>query len=102
MKDKINDLFHQCRNDIDLNKIIFLYNDQPIDGNLSISKIINRADLDRNKMNIIVIEKKDESKTCIRYSKGIICQKCGEYAKLDITEYKIIIQCIKGHNMGYI
>ena len=26
MKDKINDIFHECRNDMDLNKIIFLYN----------------------------------------------------------------------------
>ena len=102
MKDKINDIFHQCRNDIDLNKIIFLYNGKPIDGNLSISKIINRVDMERNKMNIIVTEKKDESKPCIKYSKDIICPKCGEYGKLDITEYKIIIQCIKGHNMGNI
>ena len=24
MNDKINDIFHQCRNDIDINKIIFI------------------------------------------------------------------------------
>ena len=56
MKDKINDIFHQCRNDIDINKIIFLYNGKPIDGNLSISKIINKVDMERKKMNIIVTE----------------------------------------------
>ena len=50
MKDKINDIFNKCRNDKDINKIIFLYNDKPFDGNLSISKIINRAGIDRNKM----------------------------------------------------
>ena len=33
MNDKINDIFHQCRNDIDINKIIFIYNGKPIDGN---------------------------------------------------------------------
>ena len=44
MKDKINDIFHECRNDIDLNKIIFLYNGKPIDGNLSISKKLNRKE----------------------------------------------------------
>ena len=72
MKDKINDIFHQCRNDIDLNKIIFLYNGKPIDGNLSISKIINKVDIERKKMNIIVTEKKNESEPCFKYSKDII------------------------------
>ena len=50
MKDKINDIFNKCRNDKDINKIVFLYNGKPFDGNLSISKIINRAGIDRNKM----------------------------------------------------
>ena len=48
------------------------------------------------------MENKDELNPVWIYSKDIICPKCGELAKLDITEYKILIQCINGHNIGNI
>ena len=51
-------------------------------------------------MTILVQENKEESNYSIITSKDIICPKCGESAKFDITDYKIILQCVKGHNIG--
>ena len=98
----LNSLFHQCKSDVDLNTIISLYNGIPTDGNISINKIINNADLQRNKMNILIIEKEEELNPVWIESKDIICPKCGECAKLDINEYKILIQCKNKHNLGNI
>ena len=86
-KEKVNIIFHNLRNDIDINSIIFLYSGKPIDGNLSISKIINNIDNERKKMSILVNDSLDGSKPVWIDSKDIICPKCGESAKLDITEY---------------
>ena len=101
-KEKVNDIFNSLINDIDINSILFLYSGKPIDGNLNISKIINKMDNERKKMSILVNDSLDGSKPVWIDSKDIICPKCGESAKLDITEYKILIQCINGHNIGNI
>ena len=101
MKENFNYIIHKCRSEIDLNSITFLYNGNYIDGNLPISKIINNNDIERKKMNIIIINKKELNQNFIN-SKDTICPKCGESAKLDITEYKLLIQCIKEHNLGNI
>ena len=42
-------------------------------------------------MSILVNDSSDETKPEFVDSKDIICPKCGETAKLDITEYKIFI-----------
>ena len=97
IKVAIKDIFHNCRNNVDINTLIFLYSGQKIDGNLSISKIINNTDLERNKMNILVLDKKDELNSLLIKSKDIICPKCKEYAKIDISDYKILLQCKNGH-----
>ena len=52
--EKINDIFHSCRNDIELNSILFFYSGMQIDGNLPIKEIINDYDLERNKMLILL------------------------------------------------
>ena len=101
-KETLNSLFHQCKSDVDINTIVFLYNGIPTDGNISINKIINNTDLQRNKMNILIIEKEEEENPVWIKSKDIICPKCGECAKLDINEYKILIQCKNKHNLGNI
>ena len=90
-KETFNDIFHNLREDVDINSLIFLYSGIAIDGNMSISKIIRKADLERNKMSIIVIDKEKETESVLIQSKDIICPKCGECAKLDISEYKIIL-----------
>ena len=63
-KKTINDIFLNCGKDADLNSLIFLYSGKPIDGNLTIGKIISSSDIDRNKMNILVTKKNDESNPC--------------------------------------
>ena len=101
-RETFNEIFLKYYNDVDLNTISFLYSGKPINGNLSISKIINKNDLQRNKMSIIVMQENKEPESVWTQSKDIICPKCGECAKIDITEYKILLQCINGHNMGNI
>ena len=61
MKEKINDVFHKCRNDIDLNSILFLYNGSQVNGNISVDKIINNNDIKRNMMNILILNRNEES-----------------------------------------
>ena len=101
-KEKIYDIFKKCRNNIDLNSIIFLYSGNIIAADISISKIVNNYDLKRKKMIVIVNERKNEPNSCVIHSKDIICPKCGKCAKIDITEYKILLKCIEGHNRGNI
>ena len=98
-KETFNDIFHKLRNDVDINTIIFLYSGNQINGNISINKIISKADLERNKMNIIVMDKEKESESVWIKSKDIICPKCGECAKFDLLEYTILLQCKKKHNL---
>ena len=98
-KESFNDIFHKLNNNVDINSIIFLYSGYQIDGNISISKIINKEDLQRNKMNIIVMDKEKEQDNVYIQSKDIICPQCEECCKLDISEYKILLQCINNHNL---
>ena len=102
-KEKVKDIFLKCKKNNDIKSLVFLYSGTEIDANLIIGKIINRNDLERKKMNFIVINKKNKSNPCLINSKDIICPKCGECAKIDIKDYKIFFQCIKGgHNIGNI
>ena len=48
-KEKVRDIFHNFMKKIDIYSIVFLYSGHPIDGNLSISKIISSYDLERKK-----------------------------------------------------
>ena len=60
-KEKIKEIFLKCKKDADINSLIFLYSGSQIDENIIIGKIINKNDLERKKMNFIVLNKKDES-----------------------------------------
>ena len=48
-KEKVKEIFLKFRSNIDLDSILFLYSGAPIDGNLSIGKIINNSDNERKK-----------------------------------------------------
>ena len=98
-KETFNDIFHKLNNNVNINSIIFLYSDNQIDGNISISKIINNSNIERNKIDIIVMDKQKDPDSVYTQSKDIICPKCGECAKLDITDYKILLQCKNKHNL---
>ena len=98
-RESLNDIFHKLRNDVDINKIIFLYSGYQIDGNISINEYINKEDLKRNKMSIIVMDKEKNLESVYKIPKNIICPKCGESYKLDILldeyEYKQRIDILK-------
>ena len=47
-------------------------------------------------MNILITENQFQPKSCWIRSKSIICPKCGECAKLDIKNYKVVFTCTKG------
>ena len=100
-KESVKDIFLKYKNNADINSLLFLYSGSEINENLIIGKIINRDDLERKKMNFIVLDKNNQSNPCLINSKDIICPKCGECAKFDIKDYKIFFQCTKGgHNIG--
>ena len=101
-KESFNNIFHKLRNDVDINSIIFLYSANQIDGNISISKIVSKNDLNRKKMSIVIMDKEKQSESVYIQSKDIICPTCGECCKLDISEYKILLQCINNHNLDNI
>ena len=102
-KQKISDIFHILKDNVDINSIIFLYGGSKVDGDISVGKIINDLDSQRNKMTILVMDNNDDNaKPCWIQSKDIICPLCGESARLDISEYKILLQCKKNHNRGNI
>ena len=70
-KEKLNEIFLKCKNDADINSLIFLYPESQIDGNIKIGKIINKNDLERKKMNFLVLNKKDESNPYLINSKDL-------------------------------
>ena len=94
-KEKVKDIFLKCKNNVDINSLIFLYSGNEIDGNLIIGKIINKCDLDRKKMNFIITNKNDESKPCVINSKDIICPECKECGKLILKIIKYFFNVLK-------
>ena len=61
-QDNVNNIFQKLINklNIDINLIYFLYSGNIIEGNIIIEKIINNADKERKKMNILVNNKEDQ------------------------------------------
>ena len=45
-------------------------------------------------MSIVVMDKEKEQENVYIQSKDIICPQCEECCKLDISEYKIYLECI--------
>ena len=89
----------------DFNSIYFLYSGNVTEGNSIIDHMINNNDKQRKKMNILVNDKDNSNSTSnamIIKPKDISCPICGKIAKINITDYKILIQCKNGHNKGNI
>ena len=101
-KEKINEAFHKYRKNTDINTLTFSYFDKTLDGNSSIEEMINTFNIEKNKIDILVTEKNNFSNSSFMNSKDIICPKCGERAKFDIIKYMLLLQCLKGHNIGNI
>ena len=100
-EEKVSDIFYKFINNVDINSIIFLYYGNILDRNLTIGKM-HSFDNERKNINIIIIDKISQSNSVYIYSKDTLCPKCGQCAKFDITEYKILLQCRNGHNLGNI
>ena len=104
-QDNVNNIFQKFINklNIDINLIYFLYSGNIIEGNSIIEKIINSTDKERIKMTLLVNNKEDiNNNTMIIKPKDISCPKCGEISRINITDYKILLQCKNGHNKGNI
>ena len=105
IEDNMDNIFQNFINksNIDINLIYFLYSGNIIEGNTTIEKIINNMDKERKKMNILVNNKDDlnDNKMIIK-PKDISCPKCGGISRINITDYKILLQCKNDHNKGNI
>ena len=98
-------IFHNFANkaQIDINSVYFLYSGTIMERTSTVEKVINNNDKERKKMSILVNNKYySNQKGMIIKSKDISCPKCGEPARINIKDYKILLQCKSGHNKGNI
>ena len=101
--EKIKDIFqiYASRENLDVNKLIFLYNGIDINREKNVEEIINQADKERDAMNILVFKIYEEvvSDNLVK-SKDIICPKCQENTFIQIKNFKIhLLGCKNGHNL---
>jgi len=87
--------------EIDISKLIFMYNGSPIDENLTFNQVIKGEDKKSNQMIILVqdLEKGEAQNEKIIKSYENVCPTCEENAFIKISDYKININdCPKAHN----
>ena len=96
MKNIIQKYILKTKLNIDL--IYFLYNGNNIDKEKALKQIINTQDKIRKKMTILVTDLGEEvNSNSICMSNTIICPKCKKTSKMEIKDYKIILECPDGH-----
>ena len=82
-------------------ELIFIYGGGFINGNLAFNEQANEMDKTRNKISILVNNKKEENleeQSSFKKSNYIICPECKECARILIDNYKIeLYNCKKGH-----
>ena len=104
-QDILNNTFQNFANkaQIDINSVYFIYSGNIIDWNSTIEQKINSTDKKRKRMIILVynINEMDQNTSIIK-PKDISYPKCGDIAKINIVDYKILLQCKNGHKMGNI
>ena len=91
----------------DLNGLLFLYGGEIINFDLTYNQVCNQIDKEQNKMNILVYSKnttiiKNKKDNSIKYSKDIICHKCGEICRIKFENYKIQLYDCKNNHNSYI
>ena len=92
----IKDIFLECSfsKGLDINNIIFLYNLQQINSDLTFREISNQNDKENNKTYIFVYEKNNINEN---ESNNIICPNCGENY---IYNTKLsLFQCKNNHDI---
>ena len=81
-------------------EIVFIYNGDKLDEELSFKEIANNLDKARNLMKVLVTDNlsEEEKKTSLKKSKYIICPECQENARISIKDFQIsIYDCKNGH-----
>ena len=104
--EKMKDIFNRFINkiNIDGNNIYYIYSGNIINEELKYEEIVNVEDKNRNKMNILVIDRNDNNniENKIIKSNEIICPICLENNKINIIDYKIYLECRNKHKINEI
>ena len=99
--EKLKDIISrfQLKSNIIKDKVCFLYGGNRINMELSFYEQANKLDLERNKMNILVIANKEETtQEGLIKSRDIICPQCKQKCLIDIKNYKIkLYDCKNNH-----
>ena len=87
------------QNQININKIDFLYNNDRINDKLPINQFINVKDKQKKKMKIVInsIDSKENQNDKLK-RKDIICPKCGHSINIKIKDYKILLYDCKNEH----
>ena len=90
------------KENLDINKLIFLYNVSEINKEKNIEEIINEEDRRRESMNILVFHIYEDVKSNnIIKSNEVICPECKEITFIQLKDFKInLFGCKNGHKMN--
>ena len=106
MKDIINIFLNKIGKNENDNNLLYIYDANIINYDLTFIQQANELDRNRNKMNIIVkpnIDNNTEIKEKEIISKDIICPECGENILINIKDFKInLYGCKNNHNINNI
>lgn len=101
--ERIKDIcqIYVSKENLDINKLIFLYNGSEVNKEKSIEEIINEEDRKRESMNILVFHIYEDVKSNnIIKSNEVICPECKESAFIQLKDFKIdLFGCKNGHKM---
>ena len=88
----MKDIFqnYATRENLDMKKLIFLYNGNEINQEKNLEEIMNGFDKQRDAMNILVVKVYEEViNDNIIKSEDIICPKCQENTFIELKDFKI-------------
>ena len=104
MKDIINRFLIKIGKNENDNNLLYLYDANIINYELTFIQQANELDKNRNKINIIVKSNDDNNEEIKKIiSKDIICPKCGENILINIKDFKInLYGCINNHKINNI
>lgn len=88
--------------ELNLKDIYFIYGGKTIDVNLTLEKIMKEVDKKSGTINVLVHANNDNinNQETKEISKDIICPTCKENCFIKLNEYKIYLECNKGHKFN--
>ena len=101
-EDKISNIIEKFLTKVQKNKdeIIFIYNGNKLDEELTFKEAANNLDKISNLMKVVAYDNlsDDEKITPLKKSKYIICPECFENSRISIKNFQIsLYDCINGH-----